>query len=148
MNRLKIFLRKTSNISIISICLFIGVTVAVLGSIFNVIHFVSLEEQAWQNRDEYKNLANQLRNGSDYLTDEARKFVVTRDISHLYNYWYEVKVIQSRDNDIKVLQSFNLPQEETDNLNEAKTYSDLLVTTETKAMKLVLQTLKNIRIII
>ena len=51
---------------------------------------IDRENTAQSNRGELSDLGQELADASDYLTDEARKFSVTGDIEHLYNYWYEV----------------------------------------------------------
>ncbi len=76
---------------------------------------------------------------SDYLTDEARKFVVTADMRHLNNYWEEVEQIQRREQVLEVLRQLEVPREEFLLLERAKQYSDRLVNTEARAMRLTLE---------
>lgn len=70
------------------------------------------EATAQKNRYELKALGESLADASDYLTDEVRKYAVTGEIEHLYNYWYEVEVTKRRDNAIDTLISYNPPQKE------------------------------------
>lgn len=88
-----------------------------------------------------KQLATDLADASDYLTDEARKFAVTGDIRHLENYWIEIDETQTRDNVIKALRELDTPDAELDLLRIAKQNSDALVATETRSMRLVLTAL-------
>lgn len=83
-------------------------------------------------------LGENLADASDYLTDEARRYSVTGDISHLYNYWHEVRVTQTRDKVISELSAYSPPQNEKELLRNAKKYSDTLIETETVSMKLML----------
>ncbi|MGN1423631.1 MAG: response regulator [Oscillospiraceae bacterium] len=96
------------------------------------------EADAQQNRIELHDLGEQLADASDYLTDEARKFAVTGEIVHFYNYWHEVYETRTRDNVISALSSYAPPANEQALLTEAKAYSDALITTETISMKLTL----------
>jgi hypothetical protein len=46
---------------------------------------------------EFKQLGDDLGNASDYLTNEARRYVQFGDKEHYDNYWREVKETKSRD---------------------------------------------------
>ncbi|MGN0553066.1 MAG: response regulator [Oscillospiraceae bacterium] len=96
------------------------------------------ESQARLNSQELHDLGEKLADASDYLTDEARRYSVTGDITHLYNYWHEVYVTQTRDNVITELSAYDPPQNEKELLKNAKKYSDTLIETETVSMKLML----------
>lgn len=65
------------------------------------------EAQARLNSEESHKLGENLADASDYLTDEARRYSVTGDISHLYNYWHEVRVMQTRDKVISELSAYS-----------------------------------------
>lgn len=134
--QLKVFNSKM--ISAVSILLFIIVIVTIFASNRYMDACLQSEEEAQQNRIELHNLGEKLADASDYLTDEARKFSVTGEIEHLYNYWYEVYEAQTRDSVISSLSSYQPPSNERELLSQAKSYSDTLIETETISMKLML----------
>lgn len=102
---------------------------------------IRAEQNAEKRRTEFKQLGIDLADASDYLTDEARKFAVTRKIIHLQRYWEEINVTKTRDKVISRLQELNSPKEELELLAKAKKYSDALVDTERRSMRLVMEAL-------
>ncbi|MGN1481303.1 response regulator [Porcipelethomonas sp.] len=134
--KLRIFDSKL--ISAVSILLFIVVTVTIFVSNRYMNICLQKEAAAQQNRIELHNLGEELADASDHLTDEARKFAVTGEIVHFYNYWHEVYETKTRDNVISELSSYDPPENEQALLTEAKAYSDALIETETISMKLTL----------
>lgn len=123
----------------VSALMFITVAVIMFLSSRYMNSCVEREAQAEQNRTELSALGEALADASDYLTDEARKFSVTGNIEHLYNYWYEVNDKKTRDTVIEKLSSYDPPENEQKLLSEAKSYSDELIKTETISMKLMLE---------
>jgi signal transduction histidine kinase/CheY-like chemotaxis protein len=130
---------KQSTISAIMLGIFLFIAMLLGASIFYMNAGIKAERLAEQRRTEFKQLGINLADASDYLTDEARKYAVTQDISHLQKYWEEINQTRTRDNVIARLQELNSPQEELALLNEAKRNSDTLVTTERHSMRLVLE---------
>ncbi|AOY78338.1 hypothetical protein BJL90_11270 [Clostridium formicaceticum] len=102
---------------------------------------IKAEQMAEMRKSQFKQLGLDLANASDYLTDEARKFAVVKDIIHLNQYWEEINVKKTRDHVISQLQELNSPQEEAELLAKAKRNSDALVETERRSMRLVLEAL-------
>lgn len=102
---------------------------------------IKAEQNAEKRRTEFKQLGINLADASDYLTDEARKFAVTNNIKHLNRYWEEINVTRTRDKVISRLQELESPKEELELLAEAKKYSDALVETERRSMRLVMEAL-------
>lgn len=96
------------------------------------------ETQAQQNRIILHNLGERFAETSDYLTDEARRFALTGDIDALCNYWNEVYITREREKIISEISENSLPDDERRLLSEAKAYSDMLISTETLSMKLML----------
>lgn len=134
----KIRFLNGTNIFLISVLTFITVMVIIFVSNRYMNKCINIEADAQQKRSELHSLGEDLANASDYLTDEARLFAITGDITHLYNYWFEVYETKSRDNVILELSKYNPPQNEQALLSEAKVYSDTLIETETISMKLML----------
>lgn len=124
--------------SLVSILLFIAAFLIIFLSNRYMDICTERESQARFNSQELHDLGEKLANASDYLTDEARRYSVTGDITHLYNYWHEVYVTQTRDNVITELSAYDPPQNEKELLKNAKKYSDTLIETETVSMKLML----------
>ncbi len=117
---------------------FLVVLCVILGSNRYMNDCVQREAQAKDERAALAALGQELADASDYLTDEVRKYAITGEIEHLKNYWDEVCVARRRDTVIHTLEGFALPEEESELLAQAKRNSDLLIDTETRAMKLVL----------
>lgn len=136
LRKMKLFDSKL--ISAVSILLFIAVIFTLFVSNRYVNKCLQQEKTAQQNRMELHNLGEELADASDYLTDEARKFSMTGEIEHLYNYWHEVYETRTRDIVISTLSSYNPPLNEQMLLSKAKAYSDSLIETETISMKLIL----------
>lgn len=129
---------KSRNITICAVVVFLLITALTLMSSRYMSRCIDRENTAQSNRGELSDLGQELADASDYLTDEARKFSVTGDIEHLYNYWYEVYEEKTRDRVINSLSALDPPENETALLAEAKKYSDTLIKTETVSMKLML----------
>lgn len=125
-------------ISFVSVMLFIAAILIIFISNRYMGVCTEREAQARLNSQELHDLGENLANASDYLTDEARRYSVTGDISHLYNYWHEVYVTQTRDKVISELSAYSPPRNEKELLRKAKQYSDTLIETETVSMKLML----------
>ncbi|SQC02974.1 HAMP domain-containing protein [Clostridium tetanomorphum] len=84
---------------------------------------------------ELKQLGNDLAAASDYLTDQARRYVQFGEEEYFTNYWKEVKETKTRDKVIERLKELNTPKEELDLLEMAKKNSDNLVKLEEEAFK-------------
>lgn len=98
---------------------------------------IAQERLAVQRQAQFKQLGFDLKNGSDYLTDEMRRYVQFGDKRHHDNYWKEVNETKSRDKVIEQLKALDAPQEELDLIEKAKSGSDTLIKTEEAAMKAV-----------
>jgi methyl-accepting chemotaxis protein len=96
-------------------------------------------DRAEKARDSQAELAGQMRGASTLLTNEVRAYAVTTDQAHLRNYWREVNVTRTRDHVVAQLRKDGATQQELDLIAAAKGKSDALITTETRAMRLVLE---------
>ena len=126
-------------ITIVSLSLFMFVCAIVITGYIYMNECVKDESEAQNSRYEFTKLSTDLAETSDLLTREARQYAVTGEVSHLYNYWYEVRVDKTRDNVIEQLEKANSKQKEKLLLRQAKNYSDELIETEMCSMKLVLE---------
>lgn len=100
---------------------------------------IDAEKEAEERRIMFQEMGVSLAEASDYLTAEARKYAVTRDRVHMENYWNEIEKTRTRDMVIEKMQETQAPMRELVLLEEAKTYSDALVETERRSMRLVLE---------
>jgi signal transduction histidine kinase/HAMP domain-containing protein len=98
-----------------------------------------LLSEEWQlkaidNRAHLESLGRKLERGSNYLTDEIRRYVQFGDEKHLKNFWREVNETKSREV-IEQLANLNVLPEEAEFIKTSKSVSDNLITTEKQAMK-------------
>ena len=94
-----------------------------------------------QSRNRSIQSSTALGDASDYLTGEAWQFVTSRNPLHLYNYWKEVLETQRREKALAELPALGLAPREQALLEGAKAQSDDLVHPETRAMRLVAESL-------
>ena len=59
------------------------------------------------------------------LTNEARKYVVTTDVTHLTDYWTAINVTQTDQKIISRLRELGAPQSELDLIQQSKDSSDV-----------------------
>lgn len=130
---------KQSTISALILGIFFLIAILLGGSILYMSQSIKAEQTAEKRRTEFKQLGMNLADASDYLTDEARKYAVTKDITHLNKYWEEINITKTRDNVIDRLGELDSPPAEKALLAEAKKHSDDLVETEKHSMRLVLE---------
>jgi methyl-accepting chemotaxis protein len=98
-------------------------------------------DQAEDRAAELAELAEALGGASDLLTDEARAFAVTGDRSHEQAYWEEIEVTQTRGNVVERLQELEIDEALLTLLETASANSDALVQTETRSMRLRLESI-------
>ncbi|MGH6885853.1 MAG: methyl-accepting chemotaxis protein [Kiloniellales bacterium] len=115
----------------------LGAILLTAGSVALFDRAADLERLAIERQAEFKQLGLDLAAASDYLTNEARRYVQFGNKRHLDNYWREVKETRTRDRVVARLQELGAPQEELDLIETAKNNSDALIKTEEAAMKAV-----------
>lgn len=130
---------KQSTISALILGIFFLIAILLGGSILYMNSSIKAEQTAEKRRTEFKQLGLTLAKASDYLTEEARKYAVTKDITHLNNYWEEINITKTRDKVIDRLAELDSPPAEKELLAQAKRHSDDLVETERHSMRLVLE---------
>lgn len=81
--------------------------------------------------------AADVREGSDYLTEQVRLFVVTYNIQYMEDYLEEVNVTKRRDKALEELGKFSFSEKAGEYMEAALFNSNKLMTTELYAMKLV-----------
>ena len=112
--------------------------IGLLISIYFFNHYLRIERKTEKAEVVYIQQATTLENGVYYLINAAREFAMTGNPDYLQDYWYEADITRSRDQVITYLNQLKLPESEKALLITAKRNSDALMTTETRAMKLVL----------
>lgn len=128
----------------INVFIFIIFTIAVILAVLSTlyIHFCNKAElEIEQYKNQCEELSQQLVEKSSYLTEEVRNFVINQDMEALHNYWDEIEQVKTRENVIAQLEEMELPIQEMRLLNVAKENSDLYSYTESRAMRLVLDTM-------
>ncbi|MGC7870179.1 ATP-binding protein [Desulfosporosinus sp. SYSU MS00001] len=133
---------KQSTISALMVGIFFLIAILLGSSVVYMSSSIKDEQNAEKRRTEFKQLGIDLANASDYLTDEARKYAVTNDKTHMNKYWEEINVTKTRDHVISRLAELHSPSEEMALLAEAKKNSDALVNTERHSMRLVLNAMQ------
>ncbi|TXH37119.1 MAG: methyl-accepting chemotaxis protein [Rhodospirillaceae bacterium] len=106
-------------------------------SIWQENRLVDAERQALLRQAEFRQLGYDLANASDYLTEEARRYSIAGDKTHLDNYWREVKETRTRDKVVERLKELGAPADELDLIEQSKANSDGLIKTEEAAMEAV-----------
>ena len=94
-----------------------------------------------QSRNQSIQSSTTLGDASDYLTNEAWHFIASRDFSHLGNYWDEVLKKRRREKALAELPKLDLAPREQALLEQAKAESDDLIPIETRAMRLIAESL-------
>ena len=88
---------------------------------------------------ECEQAANEMKEGSNYLTAQIRQFVITHDVEYLDNYFTEANETQRRDKAVAILESYAGGQQARTYLLESATLSNELMSLEFYAGKLVLE---------
>jgi methyl-accepting chemotaxis protein len=129
---------KQTTVTLIAAATFTVTTALLVAGVLMTSSANSQLERATSERAEFKQLGLDLADASKLLTNEVRAYSVTTSQQHLDAYWAEINETRTRDRVISRLKALGATQEELGLLEEAKANSDGLVTTETRAMRLVL----------
>lgn len=92
--------------------------------------------KATQSYMDCQSAASELREGSDYLTNQVRSFVITGDLEHAVLYFNEAQVTRSRDKAVERVREYLVDERALSQLNAALQVSDQLMETEKYAMRL------------
>ncbi|MDO4272737.1 MAG: EAL domain-containing protein [Eubacteriales bacterium] len=98
-------------------------------------------EKIWSDLHLCEVESRSLREASDYLTNEVRRFVLSSDTKDLDAYWNEINVLKRREQAVSSLREMNLTEEEQQLVQDAKQESDNLMQSELHAMRLVAENL-------
>ncbi|HOX32973.1 MAG TPA: diguanylate cyclase [Spirochaetales bacterium] len=94
---------------------------------------------ATEREKEISGIGNELREASDFLSDEVRAYAATGDRERLEAFWREVLVERRRERAMGRLAALGIPAGEAEPLERAKAASDALLETELLAMRLVVE---------
>lgn len=94
------------------------------------------ERMAMDRKEISSTLSSELKAVSDYLTEQSRKYVLTKETTYHTNYWSEVNKTKRREKIIKDLRAMHLLDEEEWLLEAAKRSSDELILIEKQAMEI------------
>lgn len=134
---------KNRRLVIQSICsLLLAILLVFIGIVLN-----SSTRRTLQNEKLLYQYAIQMREGSQYLTQEVRTYSVLGSQENYDNYWNEVNNLKNRDKAITAMKEIGLTQEETTLMDRILSKSNSLIPLEENAMKAVadgdLQTAQN-----
>ena len=127
--------------TIIIVMIAIGAVISffLLFSMYKTTESYNSMRTATQDYIDCQNSAFALQNGSDYLMNRARSFVVTGNPEQANLYFNEVQVEKSRDKAVEEVKAHLVDERAQKHLDTALTLSDQLMETENYAMRLVIE---------
>jgi len=118
-----------------NLVLFLGfLTLITLACGFEALRLRSLQEEAFNQREEALRLADQLAFGSDRLTDAVRGYAASGEKLYLDEFHRELGEDRNREVAVELLVKMGLKDSERDLLQLAKSSSDQLVSLESEAI--------------
>ncbi|MDD2970888.1 MAG: methyl-accepting chemotaxis protein [Lachnospiraceae bacterium] len=121
---------KNRRLSRKTILLLVITAVILLG----VLAINQLTQNALNDKTQLITYAIQLREGSQYLTNEVRAYAANGDEQHYGNYWNEVNTTKSRDQAVEAMKKIGLVKEELNLIEEISNLSNSLIPLEESAM--------------
>lgn len=109
------------------------------GSIWEVEKRIREKNALEVSEDICREQSDALKDASDYLTEQFRRFILTEDENYLNLYWKEVEEDRRRDHAIEKLGMESLTAEEFKLISLSKAESDYLITRELQTMRLVVE---------
>lgn len=123
-------LKKLNNVTIVFLSLIAGLSL--VGS-FTADDFQQASEKVNDTRWRSLMYADQLLDGSKFLTNAVRAFAATGDAKYQQAYDQEVNLSRSRDKALEALVALGTPQSELALVEQAKSMSDILIDLEKRA---------------
>lgn len=123
------------------------IIIGILTGIFILVFFCTREIVTVRQRGQEKNALQEekwfceqqsraLKEASDYLTDQFRRYLYTGNEEEMEQYWEEAEQLQNREQVMEALRQVDLTEEEWSLINRARDESYLLEEKETWAMRL------------
>ena len=109
-------------------------------SIWSVRNAAEVRQEIQSRRIVCGEYCDDLEEAAGYLSEQARNYVITGERKYLDNYWEEVHTGKRRDTFVKELEELGVSEKKAGLLKSAKSYSDLLIYLETRAMRLAADT--------
>ena len=116
--------------------LIVIVSVLLISSAVGTYNSISNMQDATNEYITGQDAINSMREASDYLTEEARAFVVTGDVSHAENYYQEISGNMRREKAVEAALEFGPEKSIADSLKSALDDSNSLAKVEVYAMRL------------
>lgn len=88
---------------------------------------IQKQDRAVEMQMEAKQLGDELLDSSEYLTNELRNYVQSRDKENYDNYWREVNEAKTRERVLERMTEMHVPEYLVDKVEQAKQSSDVLV---------------------
>lgn len=130
---------KLRNVNIRFLVLISALCIALTLSTFQLVNQFNKYKYTIDLYSDVSQTAIKLQDGSDYLTEEARFFVLSTDFTHLENYFYERNQNRRRELAIEELSALHPVESVLENLSSALEQSHILEELEIYAMALVVQ---------
>ena len=128
---------KQSTIGAFAFAAYAAMSAILAVSVLFIQSTLTTERRAVAQQAEFKELARDLDESSDLLTQSCRRYIVTGEARHLRDYWAEVEVTRRREHVLERLEANGAPKDEFTLLERAKRQSDAIIPTESHAMRLV-----------
>lgn len=93
----------------------------------------SMMETALEEKYDLYVYSEDLRNASEYLTEQAKAYSVTGDEEHYENYVYEVETAQNREKSVAEMEAIGLTEAESAIIDEIFSISDSMIPYEEEA---------------
>lgn len=129
--------KKLNYIWVSSICL---IVILMAASTWNLRNAAQIHREIQNRRSVCGEYCDNLEEATGYLSEQARNYVITGKQKYLDDYWEEVYTGKRRDSVVKGLEELGISDKKLGLLKSAKSYSDLLIYLETRAMRLAADT--------
>lgn len=127
---------KVSILSVIFIVIGVITMIAAFLTITKIYNKFDAMMDSYQFEETEREAVTSFQNASIYLTDQARKFTITKNIQNAENYFTEKNVLKNREAALDVVEKSHILEIESNLLMNAMDLSEKLVVYEIHAMKL------------
>ncbi|RYG69381.1 hypothetical protein EON77_14735, partial [bacterium] len=128
---------KQSTIGAFAFAAYVAMSAILAVSVLFIQSTLTTERRAVAQQAELKELARDLDESSDLLTQSCRRYIVTGEARHMRDYWAEIEVTRRREHILERLEASGAPKDEFTLLERAKRQSDAIIPVESHAMRLV-----------
>lgn len=132
-----IFRFELHRVYVVLLCIGVLLMLVTMMEAQNMDKCLASERDIINYRDSCLSNAQLIIDGSTYMTEQAWRYVISRDRVYLENYWYESDVAMRRDNSLSALSEIGITDKEKADLESCFKASNDLMVIEIHAMKLV-----------